>query len=125
MLKTIFLLGLLLLFYNCGRKPVFKKVVSDSNITVSYFVYSDIGNVSADHLEIYNNKSKEMISLVRNIDDKIIDLWIQNDSIFIEHKPLSEKNELVRESCFGYTLIYIELSSYEYFKREKKKHLGN
>ncbi len=119
-MKNIILFSLIITVISCGRTPIIKKEIENDKVRLTHYIYSDIGDVSDDFFEIVNLKSGEKVSLVKNVDNKIIDFWIKNDSIFIEHLPLTNNEEVTYQSCFGHKLNYIEISSHELFVRDRK-----
>jgi len=119
-IKKLLLFLSIMAVIGCGRKPIIIKEIENEKIRLTHYIYSDIGDVSDDFFEIVNLKSEEKISIAENVDNKIIDFWVKNDTIFIEHLPLINDEEVIYRSCFGYKLNYIEISSHELFIRDRK-----
>jgi hypothetical protein len=115
-MKKIYIL--LIVFMSCGSDKIYNKKLQNDEIKIDWYHYSYISSKSPNYVEVRKEDEKELIyEDLENIQD----IELNNDTITILHLKFNETPKIKKESVFGYSIEYKEVSSHEMYLKYLKK----
>lgn len=111
---TPFLLFIILI--SCGIDKIYKKQLTNKEISVDWYNYSYITSESPNYVSV---KKKNQEKLIFECGYGLQDIEINKDTIIIFHLKFYEPPKVHEKSVFGYFINYREVSSHEVYLKFK------